>query len=202
MSVTSFKRLIIFQFSTYSIGLPSPPIEGLLSLCAISLLHKDKQLGELVIKELRKFEKDPTHGHHVAFLIAQFYVQNVSKFTRPSKQLLMFFSFQTTKAEAISYTMSRIHEYPNRPLLRKVLADLLIDTYKEEDKLMICASRMAQSSLILRYISKQGISSKEAAKALAVASIAMESVDRNQAKLLAQKAVHINPMFRNILKIC
>lgn len=65
------------NFLYCSIGLPSPPIEGLLSLCAISLVHKDKQLGELAIKELKKFEQDLNHGHHVAFLIAQFYIQNV-----------------------------------------------------------------------------------------------------------------------------
>jgi hypothetical protein len=98
--------------------------------------------------------------------------------------------------------MSRIHEYPDRPLLRKLLADLMLDTFREEPKLMIAASRMAQSSLVLRYVSKQGVSSLEAAKCLATASIAMESVDRNEAKLLAQKAVHINPMLRNILKMC
>lgn len=61
----------------HSIGLPSPPVEGLLSLCAISLLHKDKQLGELAIKELRKYESHPEFGHHVAFLIAQFFIQQV-----------------------------------------------------------------------------------------------------------------------------
>lgn len=48
-----------------------------MSLCAISLIHKDKQLGDLVVKELIKFEKDPNQGHHVAFMIAQFYIQNV-----------------------------------------------------------------------------------------------------------------------------
>lgn len=61
----------------HSIGLPSPPVEGLLSLCAISLLHKDRQLGELAIKELRKYESHPEFGHHVAFLIAQFFIQQV-----------------------------------------------------------------------------------------------------------------------------
>lgn len=98
--------------------------------------------------------------------------------------------------------MSRIHEYPDRSHLRKLLADLLIQTYKDEDKLMISASRMAQSCLVLRNMSKKGISSQDAAKALAVASIAMESVDRDEAKILAQKAVHINPLCWNILKIC
>lgn len=67
---------------------------------------------------------------------------------------------------------------------------------------MTSASRMAQGSLILRYVSKKVITSHEAAQTLAVASIAMESVNRDEAKILAQKAVHINPLCRNILKIC
>ena len=64
--------------SNFSIGLPTPPIEGLLSLCAIGLVHKDRQLGELVIKELQKFERDAENGHHVVFMVSQFHLQNVS----------------------------------------------------------------------------------------------------------------------------
>lgn len=67
---------------------------------------------------------------------------------------------------------------------------------------MVAASRMAQSSIVLRNLSKKGISSQEAAKALAVASAAMESADRSEAKVLAQKAVHTNPLLWNLLKIC
>lgn len=60
-----------------SIGLTHTPVEGLLSLCAISLLHKDKQLGELVMKELKKYEQDLKYGHHVSFMMAQFYMKYV-----------------------------------------------------------------------------------------------------------------------------
>lgn len=67
--------------SNFSIGLPSPPIEGLLSLCAIGLVQKDRQLGELVIKELQKFEKDVENGHHVVFMVSQFHLLNVSQKT-------------------------------------------------------------------------------------------------------------------------
>lgn len=83
-----------------------------------------------------------------------------------------------------------------------MLADLIIQTCKDEDKLMVSASRMAQSSLVLRYTSKKGISSQEAAKTLAVASVAIKSVDPNEAKILAQKAVHINPLCKKLLKFC
>lgn len=161
-------------------------------------------MGELVIKELKKFEQDPTHGHNVAFMIAQFHLQHVSGTAR--KNLFNFKLFpsdsQASKAVAVAYVMARVHEYPDRPMLRKLLADLLLETCKEEGRLMISACRMAQSSLILRYISKKGISSRDAARTLAVASLAMESVDRNEAKILAQKAVHIDPRCWNVLKTC
>lgn len=78
--INRFNFLTSINILIPSIGLPSPPIEGLLSICAISLVHKDKELSELVIKELKKYEQDPTHGHHVAYLIAQYHLQNVRMF--------------------------------------------------------------------------------------------------------------------------
>jgi hypothetical protein len=60
--------------------LPNPPPEALFSLCAIPLLHADKQLSDLTIKELQKFEADEKYSHHVIFLVAQFYMKNVSPF--------------------------------------------------------------------------------------------------------------------------
>lgn len=68
--------------------------------------------------------------------------------------------------------------------------------------MMRAASRMAESSLVLRISHKDVLSSQEAASILALASCAMESVDRNAAKVLAQKAVHICPLYHKILKIC
>lgn len=69
----SFNNIISF-----SITLPTPPIEALFSACALGLLHKDSVLTELVIKELRKYENDVHHGHHVVYLVSQFYFSNVS----------------------------------------------------------------------------------------------------------------------------
>lgn len=98
---------------------------------------------------------------------------------------------------------SRVHDFPDRANLRKLLADLLIQTYKQEDKLMAASCRLAQSSLVLRRSSKKGISSSEAGKTLALASIAMRGVNETEgANILAQKAVHINPLCRGILKMC
>lgn len=67
---------------------------------------------------------------------------------------------------------------------------------------MKAASRMAEGSLELRISNKELLTSEEGAKILALASVAMESVDKNSASILAQKAVHICPSFYEILKIC
>lgn len=67
-------KMLLFQ----CIDLPSPPPEALFSLCAISLIHADKQLSDLTIKELQKFEHDEKYSHHAIFLIGQFYMKNVS----------------------------------------------------------------------------------------------------------------------------
>lgn len=77
-----------------------------------------------------------------------------------------------------------------------------MDTYKEESRLMIAACRMAESSLVLRISHKDELSSQEAASILALASCAMQSVDKNAANVLAQKAIHICPMYHKILKLC
>lgn len=66
---------------------------------------------------------------------------------------------------------------------------------------MKVASRMAESCLALRITNKEFLSSEEAASLLAIASVAMEGVDKNTARILAQKAVHICPSYYKMLKI-
>lgn len=87
-------------------------------------------------------------------------------------------------------------------MLRKLLAELLIQTYKEEDKLMIASCRLTQSSLVLQQSSKKGLSSSEAGQALAQCSLAIKSANPSEAKIFAQKAVHINPLLKGLLKFC
>lgn len=97
---------------------------------------------------------------------------------------------------------SRVHDFPNNHHMRKLLADLLIQNYKKENKLMVASCRLAQSSLVLRRSTKQGISSHEAGNILATASIALEFVNKAESKLLAQRAVHLDPLCFKILKMC
>lgn len=61
-----------------SIGLPNPPIEALLSACALGALHNDFQLSELVLLELKRFERDNLWCHHIAFLTSELYLKKVN----------------------------------------------------------------------------------------------------------------------------
>lgn len=67
-------HVIYNGFKYFRISLP----EGIFALCSVGLLHGDKQVGELAVKELRKYEGDVKYGHHVAYLIAQFFIKKVN----------------------------------------------------------------------------------------------------------------------------
>lgn len=71
--------MMITQFTFgFSIGLPSPPVEGLFSACALGLHHNDMQLAKLVLHELKRYENNTKFAHHVAFLYSQFCLKNVN----------------------------------------------------------------------------------------------------------------------------
>lgn len=127
-----FSQLTKIYCNIFSIAQTPPHIEGLFSACALGILHQDMQLSELVLVELRKYESDYKHSHHVVFLMSQFYLvhDNVKK--------------------ALQYILLKIHMYPNRPLLRKVLANFLLKNYPTTEKYLLGASRIAQSTIILQ----------------------------------------------------
>jgi superkiller protein 3 len=109
----------------------NPPVEALFSACSLGILHKDMQLSELVIKELQKYEYDAEHGHHVAFLISQFYL------------------LQNKRHLALHYLLAKVHAHPHRASLRKVLATFLLKKYRKTEKQLRVASQIAQSSIVL-----------------------------------------------------
>lgn len=108
---------------------------------------------------------------------------------------MIFFSIfsQTSKSAAIAYVTSKIHEQPHQPRLRSLLSSLLIQHRSDTPHLMTSACRLAQSSLVLRKIDRRGISAKDAANILITAAEAMQHVDVNESRILAQKAAHIYP---------
>lgn len=72
-----------------SIGDENRPIEALLSACALGILHDDIELSELVLKELKQYERDDLWCHHIAFLTSEFYLKKVIV-TPPIKYLGIF----------------------------------------------------------------------------------------------------------------
>lgn len=72
-----------------SIGDESRPIEALLSACALGILHDDIELSELVLNELKQYERDDLWCHHIAFLTSEFYLKKVIV-TPPIKYLGIF----------------------------------------------------------------------------------------------------------------
>lgn len=64
-------------FFSSSIGQEHRPIEALLSACALGILHNDIELSELVLKELKEYERNDLWCHHIAFLMSELYLKKV-----------------------------------------------------------------------------------------------------------------------------
>lgn len=58
------------------------------------------------------------------------------------------------------------------------------------------------SYYLLNLIFFRKLTAEEAAKTLAIACEAVRSADPKLCKLLAQKAVHMNPTYRELLLVC
>ncbi|XP_037044257.1 tetratricopeptide repeat protein 37 [Bradysia coprophila] len=168
-------KTLLFQ----CISLSDPPIEGLFSGCALGILHNDSQMAKLVLDELKPHESNSAVVHHIAFLKSQFYLK-----------------MRETK-KALTYLLSTVHIHPENMMLRNVLANFLLSNYKKSQKYLIAASRIAQSTICLQLTSRQSDnSSMRAAKSMAIASEALEGVNKHLKNKLAQKAVHLNPSCR------
>uniref|UniRef100_A0A2M4CZT0 Putative tpr repeat-containing protein n=1 Tax=Anopheles darlingi TaxID=43151 RepID=A0A2M4CZT0_ANODA len=167
-------KTILFQCIT----LPDPPIEALFSACALGLLHNDSMLTELVIKELRKYEDNATHGHNVVYLVSQFYWQN------------------NLKNKCLAYLVSQVHRHPNRPKVWQILSIALLRKFHTPKNLRL-ASRVAQSALTLDLADRRSRTrAEDAARWLTVASEAVGQLDAKKHRILAQKAVHLDPTSR------
>ncbi|XP_055387036.1 tetratricopeptide repeat protein 37 [Condylostylus longicornis] len=154
------------------------PIKAMFSACALGIIHGDLQFAESIINELKKFENDMEYCHHIAFLTSQYYYAK-----RQSKQ-------------AYYYLISKVHTYPDRPLLRKVLADFAINYLSKTKKYSKGTCQIAQSVVILGHKASERNDSLETAKALLTASEAMKNVDKIRQKKLIQQSIHMHPSFK------
>uniref|UniRef100_A0A182T2C3 Uncharacterized protein n=1 Tax=Anopheles maculatus TaxID=74869 RepID=A0A182T2C3_9DIPT len=168
-------KTVLFQ----CIAQPQPPIEALFSACALGLLHKDAMLTELAIKELRKYEDDPMHNHHVVYFVSEFYWQT----KQPRK--------------CYTYLLSQIHRHPYRPKLWQQLAIALLTRYRTKENNLRLACSVAQGAVILDLNDrKRTTRAKDASRWLAVASEAIRPLDAKMGRVLAQKALHADPTNR------
>ncbi|CAD7078460.1 unnamed protein product [Hermetia illucens] len=160
------------------INLQNPPIQALFSACALGIIHTDQKLIDAALKALKPYEDDVEHCHHIAFLIAQVHAYN------------------NQSKKGLNHLISRVHAFPGRPLLRRVLADYLLHIYRRSKKHMGPASKIAESTVVLELRNPRRTKemSLNASKYLAVASEAMKRVDRARSMKLAQRAIHLNPL--------
>jgi len=154
------------------------PVEGLFSACALGIVHLDWQLAESILDELKKLENDIKYCHHIAFLTSQYY-----------------YALKQSK-RAYFYLLSMVHYYPERFLLRKVLADFTINYLSKTNKYSKTTCQVAQSVIILQQKVAFSYDSLDAAKALLTASEAMKNFNREKQIKLIQKAIHTNPDFK------
>lgn len=97
------------------------------------------QLTELVLDALRKHEYKSKWCHHIAFLTSEFYLKRKNQ--KPNGD---------SKKEALRYLYSKIHEFPDKPLLRKVLANFLLHNEKGNDKHQKTANRMVEATITIQ----------------------------------------------------
>ncbi|XP_053658308.1 tetratricopeptide repeat protein 37 [Anopheles marshallii] len=168
-------KTILFQ----CFALPQPPIQALFSACALGLLEKDEMLTDLAIQELRKYEDDPVHGHHVVYFVCEYYWQN------------------DQQRQCYTYLLSQIHRYPHRPRLWQQLAIALLKRFRSPEKNLRLASSVAQGAVILDLRDrKHRTRAADASRWLAVASEAIRPLNAQRCRVLAQKALHADPTNR------
>lgn len=71
-------HLLTYIITRFSIGEENRPIEALLSACALGILHDDIELSELVLKELKSYERSDQWCHHIAFLTSELHLKKVN----------------------------------------------------------------------------------------------------------------------------
>lgn len=132
----------------------------------------------------------------------------------------LFFPAQNRKEKGLKYLYTQVHHFPDKPLLRKVLANYLLNHTEKNLKNSTAATCMVQSTIVMqrthsnrcvqiRSIQYTVISisftfsflysemtSMHVAKLLVLASEAMRCINPAKSKHLVQKAIHANPLCR------
>lgn len=90
--------------------------------------------------------------------------------------------------------VSKVHMYPNRPLLRKVLADYLLENFNHMRKYHHSTSQIALSVISLGLKDRKNIQAASgAAETMLKASAAIKPLDSEKSLLYIQRAIYLNP---------
>lgn len=182
------------ETSSHSISLKNCPVQALFSTCALGILHGDIQLSQTILQELSKIKDIEETSHHIAFLTAQVYKSKVCRIIHNSFISLAFFKLQGQEEKGLSFLVSKVHLYPNRPLLRKVLADYLLENFNHMRKYHQSTSQIALSVISLGLKDRKNIQAAAgAAETMLKASEAIKPLDSEKSLLYIQRAIYLNP---------
>lgn len=96
----------------------------------------------------------------------------------------------------MSFLVSTVHVCPNRPLLRKVLADYLLENFNHMKKYQQSTSQIALSVICLSHNNRKHTElASEAAETMLKASVAIKPLDDKKYLLYIQKAILLNPAY-------
>ncbi|KAL5288266.1 TTC37.2 family protein [Megaselia abdita] len=102
--------------------------------------------------------------------------------------------FQGEEEKGLTYLVSKVHMYPNRALLRKVLADYLLENFSHMRKYHQSTSQIALSVIALGLKDRKNIqTAKAAAETMLKASAAIKPLDSKKSIIYIQRAIHLNP---------
>ncbi|KAK4885213.1 hypothetical protein RN001_001484 [Aquatica leii] len=155
-------------FQSTSLNPPSP--YGFYATLSLGLLHSDRNLAKLVLKELYQLQDISQCRSHYATLICHTYF------------------LEGEHKKAIREVTKLIHRYPDDSSLWLILSMLLIRSYKERPQAIHAAVRCANLAVTL------GRTNIEVTKMLCIVSLAsFIAGDFDQALISAQKAIHCYP---------
>ncbi|KAF5308184.1 hypothetical protein FQR65_LT06364 [Abscondita terminalis] len=159
-------KTLLFQ----STELTPPSPYGFYATLALGLLHSDRNLAKLVLKELCQLQDVSQCRPHYAKLICHTYV------------------LENETEKAIREISKLVHRHPDDASLWLCLATLLIRSYKTHPQCITAASYCAKLAVTL------GRTSKEVIKMLCVVSLAsFIGGEFSRGLISAQKAVHCYP---------
>lgn len=104
--------------------------------------------------------------------------------------------------EGLSYLVSKVHKYPNQPLIRQVLADYLLENFSHLRKYHEATSQIVLSVLSLGLTDRRNIQTASgAAKAMLKASVALKPLDVKRSSLYIQRASLLDPTCKEALQM-